>query len=438
MRAKKRTILTSIMILLLAAASHGESIYDLESCIELALTNNLQLEREQLDLRGAAEAADNSWSHILPSIGLELRADYSRSLLFDSVIGGAAGDPFRIPLRGSVNFQFSHGSVAAIRKTAHSYRLAEISYEQARRDIQVQVGSSFYQLILAEKRQELLAEDLRLAEEQLEQSRIRFDNGIIGERGLLQSRLGVESARLALSKSEADYEFQHRSFLNLLGLEHREDIRFEGEIDPEPIILDAEQLIAEHLHLRGDLRSSAIETELRRIDSRTAKLDRGPSVSLSAGWLQSNANLLEEAQNWQDSLELSLSARIPIDPWIPGSRGDQNLRSAKREEKKAALSQQALINSAELEIRNLAGNLEQARRSMEISTLQLEIAERSFELNQAGFERGTVERLELEESRKELLSARIDLLEGKYHYLVGLIELRRALGTDILPNHESQ
>jgi hypothetical protein len=69
---------------------------------------------------------------------------------------------------------------------------------------------------------------------------------------------------------------------------------------------------------------------------------------------------------------------------------------------------------------------------MRIAELQTSIALRSYELTEEGYNRGTVEQLDLEDARQELLEARQNLLSTRYAYLSALISLRSLLSADSL------
>ena len=58
-----------------------------------------------------------------------------------------------------------------------------------------------------------------------------------------------------------------------------------------------------------------------------------------------------------------------------------------------------------------------------LSELNIEMAEKSYELAYESFQAGIVDQLELETVRKALLSARQRNLESRYGYKVGVINL---------------
>jgi outer membrane protein TolC len=418
-----------ILLLLLGAAGFVQAVevLDFEDCLELAVENDSSLRQAAIDLGIAASATENSWSLLLPSLSLQAGANYSDTLFSRAV---SSGDPMSYSLGASLSLQLNRGIAARVKSLAISAEAAELSYEAALKDLTDRVTRQFYSLLLARSELELLEEDLELSEKQLEKSETRFRNGLINERTLLQTRLAMETSRLALSRSTSAWELEKRNFLNILGLDGDEEVSFEGRIDPEILEFDTEELLLNCLGGRTDVKSAALTLRQREAGLTTASAARLPSISLSGGLNASTPDF--SSSSYRDSFSAGLSVSIPLDGWIPNSQDDQAVREAEGEIKKAELTLQSTRDSAEMEIRNLAVGLEHAARGIEISELQVDIAKRSYGLAEEGFLRGTVERLELEESRRDLLEARLDLLNGKYEYLQAVIDLKAALNIDDL------
>ncbi len=410
------TALITILGLLLVPAIHS---LELSEYVEMALEESSTLRQQSMDLLGASEAVRANWSLLLPSIGLTFRSAYNQN----------SPEPISNTLSASLSLQLSAGVAGTMKMNRLELEQASLEWESARSALEKEVSDSFYRLILLREQEELLAGDLELALSQLDRSRVQFDRGLINERTLLQARLGVEQSRLALERHLATVRQEERGFRRLTGLNEAGKLVLDGTIDPEPLNADADKLIADYLAGRGDMRSA--ELQLRRLAaSRSIRSwARAPSLSLAGG--------LSGLESSEQSLSASLSLSIPLDGWIPGSGDSQELRDAEREYEKAEMSLEEVRKNAELEIRNLVSALEQSGRSIDISTLQVEIAERLYRLSEEGFGRGTVERLELEEARGDLLSARLELLNDRYDYLSALLDLKQALNTDTLDHARS-
>jgi len=424
----KRTLILICIVSCFSGAAYlsAAETLDLDGCMDLAVQNNLQLQQEEISLRTAANESGNVWSYFLPSMSISAGLTRSDTLFTENMMAG--DDPVSYSGGVSLGLQLNHGVAASIDRTNIAYQQAEVQYETVKDRITDTVTSQFYNLIMLQEESKILEEDLDLAEQQLEKSRIRFQNGLINEQTLLRARLDVESAKLSRSRLLAEYEQARRSFFSTLGIESSAAIELSGEIAPEIVEIEVESLIGEYLGNRTDIRSAYLQVKQLQAVSRSTKASsRAPSLSLSGRW---NVSPEEVWNANSDSYSLGLSVSIPVDSWIPGSRDDQSITSAVSNVEKSRLNLEQVRKQAELEVRSLAAALDQSRQSIQIARLQEEIAQRSYDLAEEGFQKGTVERLELGEIRKELLSARQNLLSERYQYLLSLNELLNALNLD--------
>lgn len=407
--------LMALLILLAAVEVPAQpAAGTLPSYIEMALSGSADLRRLSLDLRSAAEAAGRDWNLLLPSVSLGLSTSYRQGGLPEEISSSASA---------SLSLQLNAGVPAAMKNREFALARSELALESKRAEVITSTAGAFYSLLLVRGEGEVLAEDLALTESQLRRSRTRFENGLANERELLQASLAVEQARLAQEKHRSALNLEERRFRQLVGLEEDEEIVLDGALEAQRIEPDVERLIAGYLHRRSDVRGAELTLLQEEADRGAAAWSRAPSVSLQAG-----VSGLESVPD--QSLSASLSVSIPLDGWVPGSAESLGIRAAGREKEKAEYSLQALRRAAELEIRGLVSALEQAGRSLDIAALQTGIAARLYSLAEQGYAGGTVARLELEEARGDLLSARLDELNGTYAYLSALLDLKAALGID--------
>ncbi|MDR2747686.1 MAG: TolC family protein, partial [Treponema sp.] len=311
-----------------------------------------------------------------------------------------------------------------------AYRQELLNYEDARRLLEIDIAKEFYTLIMNRENLSQLEETLSLAEKQLEKHRVGRANGMISEAVLLQSRLAVETARYDLSKARADYSVELGAFLNGLGLSSGTPVRLEGEFTIQKMELDPEELIRDCLPRRPDIQRQrqAIE-KLEMTERRDAVSSRAPSLDLSFNWGGgSGAGPINGP--FSDNLSGSATLRIPINPWIPGTKESQSLRKTGTEISKARLALKNTEDTAAAEIRSLASNLQNSWESLEIARLREEIARRSYDYSEQGFLSGSVEALTLENSRNSLAEARNQLLLGESNYRKQVLDLARAINAD--------
>jgi multidrug efflux system outer membrane protein len=418
-------------------AQEGVLRLALEDCVERALKTDIALQRKAVDAETARVSAAHLWAEFFPSvsIGASLSYDDSLSEPQNTFPGDAKyGVPVDVTLNLSsvlpipLNMQ--------ITKLVYESRLQDWKTEQ--RDVRIRVSQSYYRLLVDEENIALLEETLTIAERQLAKDETQFRSGLTNELSVMRSRLSVENARYAVNKARRDRQQSVSTFLSGAGFTDGEisgkQIVLSGTIEIEPLRLDANRLIENFLPKRPDMINAA--AEIRRLEltaSRTFLTQRSPALSLSGTYRGNLAggSFNGENQSFSDSLSARLTVSIPLDSWIPGTKGAQAVMSAQAEVEKARLNLQSVRQSAANSIRSLVENMESTLSSIEVAQLRAEIAERTYRMSEAAFERGAMEILDYENTRASWAQSRQDLLKERLAYQNLVLELERELNVSI-------
>ncbi|GHV96570.1 hypothetical protein AGMMS50293_28900 [Spirochaetia bacterium] len=420
-----------LCLLCLPFSGADELTLTLDDALIRALEHNLSLKKNLIDLSSAEYSANRLWSEIFPSISGNVSAGYSSALF--------SGDGFVVNEQGrslgaglGITLGLNAGIPYAMRNIRLAYQSSLLKYEDARNQLAIQITKNFYGLIAERNNLDYLVDILNLAERQYERNRVAFNNGLVGELAVMQSRLGVENARYNLSAANSAYVTRKGEFLASLGIMQDtqaslevKEVKIEGKIENIRIEADAEMLIREYLPKRPDIVSRHQEiTRLEHAEKQSALSARAPSLSLSAEWSA------RDFDPFTDTVTGTARVSIPIDPWIPGTGKNQTIRNAKLSVEKAMLDLKIAEDAAITQIRSLAANLRNSWDSVEIARLSLGVAERSYELTEQGFRNGAVESLTLEDARNNLANARQRLLQSELSYFNMTLDLSAALNVD--------
>jgi multidrug efflux system outer membrane protein len=436
----KRIFISCFFLLaavLWAQTREGELRLTLEDCLRRALQTDVALQRKSVDAETARVTVANLWSEFFPALSVGASLSYEDSL-------SEPKNTFPQDARYSVplDITLTLSSVLPIplnieiSKLAYETRLQDWRTEQ--QEVTIRVSQNYYRLLVDEENIALLEETLAIAEHRLSKDEAQFRSGLANELAVMRSRLSVENARYALNKARRDRQQNISAFLSGTGFTDEEisgkQIFLSGAVEIEPLRLDANRLIEEYLAKRPDMVNAA--SEIRRLEltaSRTFLTQRGPALSLSGTY---RADLAGGAFNgtdqpFSDSLSARLSVSIPLDSWIPGTKGAQAVMSAEAEVKKAQLSLQSVRQSAANAIRSLVENLENTLLSIEVAQLRADIAERTYRMSEAAFERGAMEILDYENARASWAQSRQDLLRERLAYKNLVLDLERELNISL-------
>jgi outer membrane protein TolC len=413
-----------LLLLLIPLSAFAQAPLRLDEAIDLAMAQNINVQKSAIDLETASYTASHVWAEVLPSISAGAGLSYGSTLF--------TGDGFTIDKEGfgysfsaGLSLALNAGLPATFKLIDLAYQEKVLTYEDSRRQIAIQVAKAFYNLLAERRNLSFLEETFALAEKQREKSRISFRSGLIGERVDVQSQLSVENARLNVSRAETAYASNLRSFLTLLGLDLDAAISLEGEIEISMIDADAEALIAEHLEKRPDIVSQRQTiARLELTEQQRSFSGRAPSLSFSLQWRGSGG------QRFSDTVSGSVNLSIPIDVWIPGSKANQTIKSAGSDIEKARLDLKNTESEAKNTIRNLIANMRNSWQTIEIARLQVQIAEHTYHLTEQAFQQGAVELLTLEDARNKMTEAQQQLLTSELSYKLMMLDLAAALNTD--------
>jgi len=402
----------------------GRSVLELtlDDTVKLAVENNLNLQKQKIDLGASRFSERNMWSEIFPSISANAGVGYRNALFSGS-------EPNNSGLNYSVGLGISLGFNAGIPFAMKSIKLAHqanlLKYEDAVNQLSIQVTKKFYSLV-AEKNNLLLLEEIQnLAQRQFARSEISFRNGLVGELSLLNSRLALENARYNLIAARTASQNNTAEFFAMLGMTPNADVTLSGEVNVVRVEVDSETLINDHLHKRPDIARNMQEIErLKNERLQSVLQNQAPSLNLSFEWGSSNFD------PFNDNFNASARLNIPIDPWIPGTSKSQAVRRALNAIDKAKLDLAMAEDSAKTQIRSLAALLHNSWDGILIARLSLDAARRSYQLTEQGFNSGTVEALTLEDVRNNLANARQRLMQAELSYFNMVLDLSAALNID--------
>ncbi|MDC7227569.1 MAG: TolC family protein [Spirochaetales bacterium] len=420
---KKTTYLVLILACTALPVFANSLVLTEESAVEMALAQNLELKSSKLDLEMTEDQNNNSWNILLPDLSVTGGLVRSDSLS-DSLIDGSW------TLSGSVDASVTLNTSSFLYmdydRLSHESQL--LSYQMDEDELIVEVKKDFYYLLAYQQSLELERKNLELAEKRQLQTETNFKNGLASELDVLEAQNAYESLRPSYTTTKTSYETQLMSFKSLIGLALKQPIELEGELTPDILELDAEKLVNTFLPERQDVQSSLKALEVKEnLLSITNLSDRSPSLTLSLDWDNSASDLT--SIDWSDSFSVSTYLTMPLNGFIPGSKESIEISDAQKAVKQARLNYQNVVDSAEQEIRTLVMELSSYRENIDITKQSVQLARKTYEMTEAAYNQGTKELLYVEEAQNTLFSAELDLLESRYNYLSGLLDLQYALNT---------
>ena len=438
---KHRFASLQLLILILSAplpaAAEAPLPLDLPGVLERAEGESGALRNLDID-QAAALRRQESMARWIP--GITAGAGISRtSPLLSSLTDpdGFGNEPDHWSLRGSVAVDLSL-DLTKKPGLADQIRLLETRQAVLRRDTAVadlrnSVARLYFQILAGADTIAVQEAALDLADSRLSQIQTQYEQGRRSDLELLSARIAAARGLPALQKARTDQEKRLLSLRQYLGLEPDQEVTL---LPAEPLPdseLPGRELMLARLEESDSVLSARLQLSLAEKNRDLSRKNLlGPSVSLSLGWSTSLESGLDPAgwstDDWSDRLGLGLSFSLPLDSRISGSADQETLTGAEEGIRKLETTLEESRKTARARLLNLLLDLDLSRENIRIDELSVTLQEQNFAKVRENFESGRTPLLDLNDSRQELLAARLTLENEKLNYRLLLLDLERLTG----------
>jgi outer membrane protein TolC len=413
---------------------------DIDTALDYAFKNNLSVKSAELNLNDKRFAKDSSWNKFVPSLSLGTtlsRMNEESSSDLAAIIPGYE-PPSQWNLTAFINAQLniSLASFYNIHKTILDYEAGLTSLAKAKSELSRNVKRQFYGLLLLKDRIKVAQATVNNAQERYNQAVVDYRNGMISEYAMLKTQVYLENTKPMLVELENGYADALLLLKYTIGLELSQKIVLKGSLDIGTREFNAQDLLAKYLNQRYDVIQAR-----EAVAGLKNSLDLTSSVlypSLSLGFTYDPTingpfeNDLFKGDNWQQQRgALSITITQLLDPLLPSSQTRVTLAALNTQLVVAEENLNLTIKGAEMSVTKTVRVLEKARTSMASKEVNVKVAERAYALARESYYAGGMDLLEVKDTEQELEQARIDLLQEKYNYLSGLLDLEYELNTPL-------
>ena len=389
---------------------------DLRQVFELAVESDPEFLAAGAENRAAQEASPQARSRLQPTVGMSANVAWNENHVTDDHRSHSA----------VVNFEqslYDPERVAAISQADSIVARADVGYAAARQALMMRVAERYFAVLEAGDAVRFARATLEAFEQQLEQSRQRFEVGIIAITDVEEAKAGFDLARAQLIAAENALDTAHEGLRETSG-EYGMALAPLGEmplVTPEPADIDRWTEIALDKNLRILAARHDVESARQAIDR--ARAGHRPTLSAVASY-----GRYDSRTRAGETGSASLGLRLNVPLYTGGSvlsrtrearhlyqKALDDLERARRQAQRETRDAYLIINS---EISRVTA-LEQAVRSSETAADAIE----------AGFQLGTRTSVDVLDAKRDLFRARHDVARAKYSYILHSLRLKHAAGT---------
>lgn len=416
----------------------------IEQAVDYARENSKTLQSSAIDLEIKKRASSYSWNQFMPSVQVTGTMSRKNEVTPMSIsIPGYPMPPQPDPTEAdhwtavggvSVSWNFSAAMIESIRLAKRDYEAGLISWDQTLRQTELQIEKLFYGLLLQEESLKIQQDSLENARLRMEQARINYLNGLIPELSYIQAQVSYQNMKPSVMKQEQLLKQQLDMFGFLIGLPTGTKIELEGAIEPPRIELVAQDLVDISMENNPDILLLNKNLEILKLTYSMQNLQTYiPSLSLSWGFQPVVSDIQENwIDNYTDGGSFSATLVWNLTNMLPFSANQQKAKDTKDNIRKMELSLETLKENTALNIRTQIDNLNQAWANIEAASGNITLAQKSYDMNVTSYQNGTRELLDVKDAESQLNQAKLGLINSKYEYLTGLLDLEYSLNIDLI------
>ena len=402
----------------------------IEKALELAKTNNPDLQKQRLTLQDAQRKSENRWNKFLPNLSANANVSNGHDFKESSEWNWKAS--------AGANLSFSFGLPTSIQQAQLDYLQQKTTYEKLEAQTISSISSTFYSLIAEQQNIQILKESQKLAQDVYNQTKRNYNNGLASELDMLKSQYSYLSLEPQIQQAQSTYNNNLANFGLKLGIADSTNLSLKGELQLVQLKLPSSQeLIEKYLDKRHDVILSEISVQQAENTSKIQSANKLPSLSLSEN-ISLGENPLYNPEIQQEGINpisingsFSVGVSIPLSSWIPGSQDSLTSKTNKDNITKAKITAEETKKSAENDIKNKVAEVNRLWNLIDVSKLNVSIATRSYELAKDGYRAGLVSQTDLETTRQQMVNAQLSHLQTQIKYLSAIYDASFALNMQI-------
>jgi len=402
---------------------------DLLGIYDLAVQSDPTLREAEQTLYATREVKPQARALLLPDFGIAGNTQYQD-------VDSSGRTTF-----GSFNRQdsFATGDVAAVvnqsvydrsnwvrlSQSNNTIAQAEAEYRNAQIDLMVRVTEAYFGVLEAADavrvNQALVAAD----ERQLEQSRQRFEVGLVAITDVNDSQAAYDRSRANLITAENDLDNKWEALRRIIGPVSVPLARLGDRLplappEPNDINIWAETALANNYAIIAAKEAA----EAARKDIQIERSGYYPTLDAQAGYDISRSGA--EFNTDTDTGFVGLSVNIPIyQGGAVASRTRQAGHNFRAAQDRLDQRRRGVINQVKDAFRGILSSISdvRARQAAIVS------ARSSLESTQAGLEVGTRTQVDVLNAQRQLFQAEFDYLAARYKYIINGVKLHQATST---------
>jgi outer membrane protein len=452
-------VLLCLIFLVLSGDANSQNVkrWSLQECIEYAIAHNFQLAQNTLTVEQSEISLLQSKAVALPSLNGSANHTYNFGRRIDPFTNQFANKKVlsqNFSLSSNLNLFGGLSNTQTILSNQLAVIAAKYTNDQLINDISLQVTNSFLQIILADELLSIADNQLRLTREQSERGKLLYEAGRTARGDFLQAEAQLANEELNVINARNRLELAKLTLAQLLSLESAEEFDivkpnfdqleinlppynakdlFTVAVERQPGILGAEYRLKSSerglkaarggyypsLSVFGGIGTGYSELSRSVIGSTTQQQNFGSFqgqpivIDVEVPIYEKTPFRDQMDQNFNRTVGFSLS--VPI---FNGLRTRSQVSQQKIAVENARLQHSIVKNQLRRDIQTAWFDARSSFERYQATAKSVKALEEAFNYIQQRYDVGMVNALEFNTSKNQLISARSNLAQARYEFIL--------------------
>lgn len=429
-----------------AMAAKAQTAWNLQQCIDYALTNNIQIQKNRISEQQGEVALWQDKGALFPSLSFSTSHTMGYRPFEEGTNIVQNGQVTNT--KNKVTYQGSYGLNARwtvwnggvnqknIEKQKVQNEITRLNTEQSELTIQEQIAQLYVQIMYTKEAVQVNEKLQKTAQSQYERGVEMMNQGQMAKADVVQLEAQLSSARYDVTSSQTQLLNYKRQLKALLELDLNTEFDVSGQIPTDEQVLalipSAQEAYAKALESRPEIKSAQLAIDAANMQMDIAKRGYYPSISVSASLGDSHysASRNDVGKQMKDNLNLSAGVTVSV-PIFDNRSNRSSVKSARLEQANSKLDLQDKKNSLSSTIEQYWINANSNQQNFLAARDRVKSQEASYELLNEQFQNGLKNTVEVLQGRDNVISAEQDLLQSKYTTLLNVQLLKFYTGGKI-------
>jgi len=405
-----------------------------DACVKIALKNNLQILKKELERQAQTYRAKATLKDMLPSLDTDYsytgRRDAATIVIFGRSTTIYGHDEYKWNL--NVRQPLFYGGLLwnRFKKAQIEVDLAELALFQAQNQIIRETKKSYYEVLKTKKLVEEAQAQLHRLKAQYETVKAFFEASLKPKTDLLQSQVQLNQGKLALIKARNQYELAKNRLNIVMKRSLESPLNIKEKIEIPELSISLKHLYNMALTARPELKQAHLAVQKAQKQVKIALSDYWPKVDLTASYSKDGVtpDVSDNPYGDHENAQVFLTAKWELFSW---GKSRDKIIAAKKMVEAAEVELEDLTNRVKLEIKNAYLLYEDAKEGVNVARSALQSAKEDYELNVSRYKNQLASNTDVLNAQSRLTKARSDFISAVAAQLAALAEIEYAVGRGI-------